>query len=313
MTYMQFQDKVLRLYSSGDFQASLKLIEQQGKDYPAQGATVDLLHICLLNVCGNSERALQVFQAAIDKGYWYQTPGLRGDPDLASLQGNAQFERLVAICAERHAQAQRDAKPELLVLPPAQDAPQPYPSLLALHWYGGNAQDFAEYWKGLVDQGWLVAAAQSSQVAGFNAYCWDDTQQAIAEIKGHYTSLALDYPIDPQRVVLGGFSQGAGLAFWLAVSRDIPAAGFISIGPYLENLAEMSPQLPAGEIHGVRGYIISGEKEQDEGMFAQVEHLLKEHSVPYHWHIYPEQAHQMPTDFEQRLQIALDFIFAKSK
>ena len=313
MSYMQFQNEVLRLYSAGDFQASLKLIEERGKDYPTQGATVDLIHVCLLNVCGNSESALQVLQAAIDKGYWYQTAGLRGDPDLASLQGNPQFERLVAICTERHAQAQRDARPELLVLPPAKDAPRPYPLLLALHWYGGNAQDFSEYWKDLAKQGWLVAAAQSSQVAGIRAYCWDDPNQAIIEIKDHYTALARDYPLDPQRVVLSGFSQGAGLAFWLAISREIPAAGFISIGPYLEQLAKMSPSLPAGAIPDVRGYIISGGKEQDNGMFAQVEAALKEHAVPYHWHIYPEQAHQMPGDLEQRLKVALEFIFPEDK
>jgi predicted esterase len=313
MSYLQFQDEVLQLYSTGDFQATLKLIEEQGKNYPEKAATVDLFHMCLLNVCGNSERALQVFQAAIDKGFWYQTPPLRGDPDLASLQGNPQFQRLVDICAERHAQAQRDAKPELLVLPPAQNASQPYPLLLALHWYGGNAHDFAEYWKSLTEQGWLVAAAQSSQVSGFNAYCWDDPLKAITEIKAHYAALAHDYPLDPQRVVLGGFSQGAGLAFWLSVSQDIPAAGFISIGPYLEKLVEMKPQLPAGAIPGVRGYFISGGKEQDDGMFAQVEVVLKEHTIPYQWHIYPELAHHMPADFDQRLQIALGFIFPQSK
>ena len=91
MSYLQFQEEVLRLYSARDFQDALKLIEQQGKDYPAQAATIDLLHLCLLNVCGNSERALQVFQVATDKGYWYADRGLRGDPDLASLQGNARI------------------------------------------------------------------------------------------------------------------------------------------------------------------------------------------------------------------------------
>ena len=147
--------------------------------------------------------------------------------------------------------------------------------------------------------------------ARLNPSCWRCPRRKTLPYL--YAALACDYPLDPQRVVLGGFSQGAGLAFWLSVSQEVPAAGFISIGPYLQNLAEMAPQLPAGEIHGVRGYIISGGKEQDDGMFAQVEALLKEHAVPYQWHIYPEQAHQMPDDFDQRLQIDLDFIFPKSK
>ena len=311
MTYDEFQDQLLRLYYAGDYQTAVDLIEQLGKNYPDE-PILDLLHICLLSVSRNPGRAIQVFQSAVDKGRWYATAGLRGDADLAALQGNPDFERLVAICADRHAQAQRASKPALLVNPPAPTAPQPYPLLLALHWRGGSAQKFIQDWKSLADQGWLVAAPQSSQVTGMEAYGWDDTPQAIAEIQAHYAALARDYPIDPQRVVLGGFSQGAGLAIWLSVSRQVAAAGFISIGPYLHELPEMAPQLPSGPIPDLRGFIISGALEQDSGMFTSFEALLKDRAVPYHWHVYPDLAHQMPPDFDQRLQTALDFIFTKS-
>lgn len=313
MDYPEFLNTTLKLYTQGEWQAALEIVEKYGQSFPDEAATIYILHTCLLNVSGNMPRALQVFQEGLDQGYWWPTPGLRQDPDLASLQGNPDFERMVAICEERHAQAQSAARPELLVFPPTPGTLPPYPLMLILHWRGGNAKNFAEDWKSLSEQGWLVAAPQSSQMAGFNAYCWDDMDKAIAEIQAHAATLTQQYHLDQQRILLGGFSQGAGLAIWLSASGALPTAGFISIGPYLMEPEPWLAKLPTGPIHGRRGYIISGELEQDGGgTFPLFETALKDHSIPYHWHTYPGLGHQIPSDFKQRLEIALNFIFSKS-
>lgn len=309
LTYAQFINEMLRLYGSGDYAASLALVEQHGDDYPEQDAGVAIIRVCLLNVNGKSQAALQTLQAALDKGYWYSLEALRGDPDLASLQGSPEFERMVAECEARHAQARLEAKPELVVYPPTgADGVRPYPLLLAFHWRGGNASGFAPYWQGLAGQGWLVAVAQSSQVSGANAYCWDDLEVAVGEAQAHLAALQTQYPLDPQRVVLAGMSQGGGLAVWLACSRKLEATGFIGVAPFMRWMDEVEPQLPPGRIPGVRGCLVTGGQDHDEGMFERIEGLLQAHEIPYQRQNYSDLGHAFPPDFAQRLPEMLAFI-----
>ncbi|MEW5870426.1 MAG: hypothetical protein AB1894_14215 [Chloroflexota bacterium] len=314
LTYAQFLNEMMRLYGSGDYAAALALVEQHGDDYPEQEVGVAIIRVCLLNVNGHSEAALQALQVALDKGYWYPLEALRGDPDLESLQGNPAYERMVAECEARHAKARLEGKPELVVYPPAgadavgADAIRPYPLLLAFHWRGGNASSFAPYWQGLAEQGWLVAVAQSSQVSEFDAYCWDDLETAESEAQAHLATLQAQYPLDPQRVILGGMSQGGGLAIWLACSRKLAASGFIGVAPFMRWMDEVGPQLPQGRIPGVRGCLITGGQDHDEGMFERIEGLLQAHEIPYQRQNYPDLAHAFPPDFEQRLPEMLAFI-----
>ena len=307
-TYASFITTVMRLYTEGDIPSALRLVQEQGANYPTRQSTVAIVHICFLALTGDQLGALRLMQAGLDRGLWWSVDGLRGDSDLASLQGDPDFERMVAICGERHAQALQSARPERLLLPPVEGAARPYPLLVAMHPYSSSAADFAQYWQVLASQGWLVLLPQSSQIVSPDGYCWDNTLLAIDEIKAHLADITQQYPIDPRRTVVAGFSQGGGLALWLAVSQAVPAAGFIGLAPYLRTLDDLLPALPAGPIDGVRGVMFTGGQDRDEGMFDKMESLLQSHRIPYRRQHDPDLAHEIPPDFDRQLAEALAFI-----
>ena len=71
-------------------------------------------------------------------------------------------------------------------------------------------------WAGAVENGWLVAFAQSSQVAGHGIFAWTDNELGVVELKAHYEHLK-ERGIHKDRVIVSGFSRGGRIAIYAAV------------------------------------------------------------------------------------------------
>ncbi len=311
--YRQFRSEVHRLYTSGDYSAALNRLDQSAQAFPDQAPQINYMLICLLALTAPAPVALSAFQHALDQGYWYPPATLHADPDLASLQGRPEFERMVATCAGRFDQAAKTARPERIVLTPPPGTSEPYPVLLAFHGRNAAAASSQPYWESLAERGWLVALLQSSQVVGVGSYAWDDRQQSIEEARGHFDELSGSYPIHLQRLVLAGFSQGAGLAIWLALHKLLPATGFIAVAPYLHGVEDLIEQPQAIPANRLRGYLITGDLDQHQEMFAQIEKLLQARQVSYLREKHPHLDHDFPAGFNQCLENALRFIFGEMK
>jgi hypothetical protein len=252
--------------------------------------------------------ALQLLEEALAAGFWYAEAQLREDPDLQPLQGLPEFERLVEICRKRHDEAQAQAAPALITLQPegqCQAGRQPCPLLLALHGNYKTAEDSVGFWRSAVFKEWLLALPQSSQVRGPDGYVWNDREWAVREIKEHFASLCEQYAVDPDRVVVAGFSLGGELAIWLALSGTIEARGFIAVGPsgpYMRKPDDWIPFIEASQGRGLRGYLVVGE--QDVFCYEGTQSLaalLKSGDIPCELEVHPNLGHDFPPEFQQSL------------
>lgn len=305
--YRQFRSEVHRLYQSGDYTSALERLDRSAQDFPDQAPLIHYIRVCLLALTGQAPAALAALKHSLDQGYWYPPATLHGDPDLANLQSDPEFKHLAATCARRFNRAAKSARPERIVLTPPSDTPAPYPVLLVFHGRNAGAASSQPFWESLAERGWLVALLQSSQVVGIGTYAWDDRQRSIDEARQHFEELSSSYPVHWQRLVLGGFSQGAGLAIWLALNKLLPAAGFIAVAPYLRGVDDPIEPPPAASDR-LRGYLLTGDLDEHQEMFAQIEQLLHAQRVSYRRETRPDLDHDFPTDFEQSLDQALQFI-----
>ena len=297
------------LYARQAYAEALALVETSLPAFPERHTELITWQICMKSRLGNTQDAIHTLSNAIQTStYWWRTSALRQDPDLAALQDITEYQRLVSVCEERQASALKHSRPERLVFaPPARRARTKYPLLITLHGWGASAQLEAPHWQGLARQGWLVAVLRSSQQFADGMYNWDDDKRARREVRAHYKALCADFPVDPRRVVLAGFSQGGGRALNMAITRAIPARGFIGLGPYLDEIDTLAPTLPP-HIPNLRAYLIAGAEEQDEGMFAKVEALCAGTGVPFCQEIIPAIGHEYPSDFAPILKRALAFV-----
>lgn len=157
--------------------------------------------------------------------------------------------------------------------------------------------------------GWFLGLPQSSQLYAPGTYTWNDWDWALQEVPKRYEAICTEHPIDTERVVLAGFSQGGGLAAWLGLSRLILVRGLILVGPFMANPDHLLPILEKNGPYDLRAYIVAGARDRYcYGMAQQLAKILPNYGIAYKLDVYPNQEHQFPLDFERKLHEALDFV-----
>jgi predicted esterase len=315
LTFSEFQTQLYQLYQKGEYAQALDLVTRAASQFPTEGARTYYWRICMASLVNETVLAFQLLQEALEAGFWYAEAQLREDPDLQPLQGLPQFERLVEVCRKRQAEAQAQAVPALLALQSeggCQAGLQPCPLLLALHGNYSTAEKSVGFWRSAVSKGWLLALPQSSQAGRSDGYVWNDRDWAVREMQEHVVALCEQYAVDPHRVVVAGFSLGGELAIWLALSGTIEARGFIAMGPggpYMREPDNWVPLIEASQGRGLRGYLVVGELDVFcyEGTLALAA-LLKSRDIPCKLEVHPNLGHDFPSDFQQSLPRALEFV-----
>lgn len=270
-----------------------------------------LVHFCagMAARLDDPQRALALLEGALNAGEWY-APVLWEAPDLAPLRDLDEFHRLRALSKQRQAAAHVRARPELFVHLPEQ-ALEPLPVLLALHGNMHNGVMEFSRWSGLLARGWLVASAQSSQIARPKRYVWTDRRRAESELKAHYEALRDEYPIEAGHFVVGGFSMGAELALTLALRGVLPADGFIAVapsGPLLRAPDEIDRLLAEPLPVGQRGAIVIGTEDPMHDSITALAARLESAGLPLRLLVYEGLGHDYPADFAGRLPELIAFL-----
>jgi predicted esterase len=308
MEFFKKSEALFEFYGEGKYVDALAVAEKLAIEHPEQDARTAFWLICLQNMTGQSERALQTFEDAVARGAWWAESRMRGDSDLDSLQGNPEFERLVKLSEAMRKQAEAAAKPELFVHQPP--GAGPFPLLIVLGPRGNVPELDLRDWSPVLKLGWMLALPRSTQMASPTSFLWDDREKALNEIEAHYKTLLKDDSVDASRIVIAGFSQGAARAIELVMGQKMKARGFIAVVPGMLDLAELEGWAASSK---VRGVLISGGKDPRYEMFIQIKELFARHHLPLMFEHFPEMAHQIPDDFEAILQKALEFILQEKE
>lgn len=302
-------NQLIPLYQQQAFAPALELVQREAACFPQQGL---MYHwkMCLAAQMHDSAQAIQALREALDHGYCYSAAMLREDGDLASLQELPEYQQLARLAEQRFVVVEAQTSPELLVIPPEGEAAEPAPLLVALHGWNRNAQMAANEWRPMTTKGWVLACAQSSQMAASDAFHWNDGVRGAADVLKVYRALPGAQALDPLYVLLGGFSTGGGLAIQLAVTGAINTRGFIAVGPILPEVEVLTSHLETASARGLRGYLQMGLQMAPafQEPMRQLHALLNAHGIPCELEECPEVAHAFPADFAHSLDKALAFL-----
>jgi dienelactone hydrolase len=306
MTFRELTDKMMLLYTERKYADALQFLEQNAERFPVQAARTTFWKMCLLSLSGRSEEVISVFQKGLDAGYWWAEGQFR-DPDLDSVRDLPEFKRLVAVSQEKYEAARTHIKRDYAILLPEAPASGRYPLLIALHGRNGNKDVHLEFWETARQRGWLIVSPQSTQPLFDGAYCWDDPALGLADVLLSYEQVAQKYQIDPQQMLIAGFSQGSGMAIYTALSGKIQVRGFIGIASFWDKPASLVPQTDHAKT--VRGYFVTGEKDHTLENAKEVKNVLKENHIQFAEEFHPGLAHEFPADLGSSFDKAIDFIF----
>ncbi|MGD9101774.1 MAG: hypothetical protein PVF45_14930, partial [Anaerolineae bacterium] len=274
--FYSLNNRLFQLFQNKQYAEALDLATRKGPDYPRERAGIDYWRMCAAARVKNHQLVFQIAEQALAEGLWYGEMMWRMTPSFKALQGDPDFERIVA--ASRALQ-ERDAPTDKAVLLTRlpQDHSAASPLLVALHGNERTAAHTLPFWQVAVSRGWVLALPQSTQAMYNDAFGWDDLETSYATIRARFEGLQGHVAFDPRRVVLAGHSMGALVAIQMALRGTPHVRGFVANGPavpFLDAPEELEALLVPALERGVRGYFIVGEK--DNAIFADKVHELAE-------------------------------------
>jgi predicted esterase len=305
MTIRELTDQIVTLYGESKFEEALQLLEQNLGSFPEVSARTTFWRMCLLSLCGRSLDVLSVFRQGLDSGLWWAESQFI-DTDLDPVRDLPEFQHLVTESQKKYEEARSQVERDQLVLLPEPPASGNYPLLIALHGRNGSKESHLEYWKVASDKGWLVLSVQSTQPLFQGSYCWDDVSRGMEDLMFYHEQVSQQYQIDPQCVIIAGFSQGSGMAIYTALSGKIKVRGFIGVGTFIAKPDSLTPL--ASQAGSIKGYFVTGGKDHTLDKAKAIQNILKENNIQFGEEIHPDLAHEFPPDFESSFDKAIKFI-----
>jgi hypothetical protein len=304
--YSSLAAQVFALYDQGRFEEALEVVDEVRNRFPDRADRAYYWTACLRCVSGDPDGGLRSLEDGLAVGCWFVPEGLRSDDDLAALRGRPEFEAVVEESERRWRVARSASQVELQVLRPEV---RPRAVLVALHGGDARAEDTTPTWQAAVRLGMVLAVPQSSQLASVNGYGWWDRKITEDDLGEVYGRLVAEHSLDDLPIVLGGFSQGGGVALTLAIDgRDFPVQGFIAVAPGFLGIGQPRTDPSEAASRGVRGVVIVGEQDKYRPEGEDVQRRLAASGVVCHLVVEPGVAHEIPPGFDDRLEAALDFI-----
>jgi len=302
MTFHELTDKLTALYTERKYPEALELVQLNAGQFPEQLARTTFWQMCLLSLCNRSRDVIAVFQQGLEAGLWWHEE-LFLDPDLNVVRDLPEFKRLIAVSQEKYEGMQRQVERDYTVLLSEPTSSGLYPLLITLHGRNGNKEVDLSRWELARQRGWLVLSAQSTQPVFQGAYHWDNPERGLADLRFYYDQVSGQYRIDPQRVVIAGFSQGSGMAIYTALTGNLPVCGFIGIGTWWADANQLGMQRKQ-----VRGYFITGEKDHTLDRAREIQEVLRRNKVEFAEEVHADLGHEFSSDFGTSFDQAIDFI-----
>jgi thioredoxin 1 len=198
--------------------------------------------------------------------------------------------------------------------------------LLLLHGYGADERDLGGLLPYLDPEGRFVTVMPRGPLAAPPGFSWFDVSgdpvaaqigrvDALTELDDLLDAACEEHGFPRSTAVVGGFSQGAGLAVTLGLRRSERAhpAGVLAMSPFVPTdvLAEdvdweAARDMPVLLQHGTEDPMIPVQRSRDLAA------ALSEHDVPLVYHEYP-MAHEVALESVQQGRAWLDALRAGEK
>lgn len=316
-TYAALNEQMIEHFQNKEYEQALELITSEGSHFPTERALVDYWTMCAAARLDNRAMVYQIAKKFLADGLWYGEVMWRQTPSFKQLQGDADFEKIVA-ASRSSMELDTSASESVLLKYFPEDHSSKSPLLIALHGNQRRASSTAPFWEMAVLQGYVLAVPQSTQAMFKDAYVWDNLETSFADVNSFYAKIKNNIPFDEEHVILAGHSMGGLIAIQMALMGVLNVRGFIANGPaipFMDAQDEMDALLPFARERGLRGYFILGEKDTD--IFQEEVHTLagklKSAGIACELETVPDATHDYSSAYDDALLRALAFIGGSDK
>lgn len=305
-----YESKAQKAYESKEYPTAIENYNRLLTLAPFSPGTLYNLACChALN--GDKDAALDALSKSVELGWDDPVWMSEKDDDLKSLRGDKRFED---ICEAAKAISGESV---YVYAPPTLKPDSPAPVMVVLHGFGGNARQFASYFKKVADENnMLVIAPRGSAHLGQLAYGWNnpgsprdiDFSKVANQISEAIDQVAQTHKLDRERIVVAGFSQGGAVALHLMASNPSKYAGVFAVAAAAGMISdEKWKKVESDPAPAV--YLLAGQSDPAHAQVDHARHMIADAGYRVNF-VEPEGvAHEMPANYEKHIKAALKFIF----
>ncbi|MBI5805120.1 dienelactone hydrolase family protein [candidate division TA06 bacterium] len=303
---------------SANYYLKLAAQDYQAKDYQkaAQGYISALRHYpgytaavyntaCCYSLLNNQAEAIRWLEKAVDLGYYK----FDQDQDLNNIRSTKQYRKILARAQMLAAELKNKMDNPVIGLPQDMDTAKTYGLLVALHGYGSDPNNIMQALAGVPQQmGYIVLAPYGHEPAGRDGYSWGDRDTAEQRVLAAIKNAQAQYKIDPSKLILMGFSQGATTAYYIGTKNAALFKGIIPMaGMYDSSLDQF---LPRSRENNLKVYIMFGELESEAMIKSNLEAIRSfiMSGVTASFNVYARLGHAFPPNHEFELRRAIEWI-----
>jgi predicted esterase len=307
-TYKEMREYLGELFRQEKYAEAASLLESVLDRFP-DNVVANTYNLALARLAlGDTEKTVQALEEGhrrgIFYGIWYFA-AKQWEP----LKGLPHFEAVIKENQARVAEAQKKASMKIEVATPAgYDPGKKYPLFIALHGGGESIADFKPSWTSPRLRGeFITAYVQSSQVASMTGFHWQDLAITLKELETAYRQTLGQYPVDTNRVIIGGFSSGGFGSLAAALKKYLPVRGFVVLCPEVPTTIS-DEDILAAKTRGLRGSLLTTEADNRVEQQRALMDRLEKSGLAVDFHLTPDIGHWYPNDFEALLDKAIGFI-----
>ncbi|TFD94337.1 alpha/beta hydrolase [Jeotgalibacillus sp. R-1-5s-1] len=301
--FVELQKELFSLFELEKYDDIHLLIDQAQGGFPDRLDKTTFWRACAYAAQENEKNAIAALEDGLNQGVWWNPLVLTYDRHLKTLKDIAAFKVILEECQKILENHIHISKPELFTY----GHDQSDTGLFSLHMRGSNVETFAPYWfdDRLLDD-LLLAFPQSSQVFGYNAYCWDNPSIAVNEITESYKDFKENF--NTKQDIIAGASQGGKLAIELSLKGNtLGTKGFIAVIPAIQDVAALEGLLK-GNTHDLKGCIITGDQDPFYNKTIEFVKFLEDNQFPCKLIVKEGLGHFFPDDFTELLREAVEFV-----
>jgi pimeloyl-ACP methyl ester carboxylesterase len=316
-TFNLLTAQLIQHFQNQQYAEALELIKAEGDNFPEERLWSDYWKMVSAARVGNRGLVFEVARNSLADELWYGEVLWRQSPSFEPLQGDPEFEQIVAASHEAELRDMPSGEPIVIIKYPSNPSAAS-PLLIALHGNQSTAERTLPFWESAATDGWVIAIPQSDQAMFKGAFAWDDLEKSKSYITGQYDALVQHTVFDSKQFFLAGHSMGGLIAIQMALQGLLPVSGFVVNGPavpFLDEPEELDKLLISARDRGLRAYFILGE--QDDAINApEVKNLaekIRAAGIPCELEMVPGATHDYTSAYDAALRNGLAFIANSGK
>jgi predicted esterase len=294
------------LNNEGKYKEGAELLEQALDQLPVNVFDLTDMLILVYNQMGQYPKVLDQLEYGLARNFFYFiSPSLKSHLSDDLLD---RFEKITLQNERLKNSAQKEATVQYKVFTPEGYSKQnAYPLFIILNGANETIEYMKTYWTSpRLKKEFITAFIRSSEVSSSKGFTWYmRIPQGRQEILECYHKIIKHYHVDRDRILIGGFSVGGTMAIDVMLNKVIPVKEFLAACPGKPESFD-SEKVKKAAAQGMKGILIGGENEYYLPYQMDMIKNFKEAGFHYDFIVIPQSGHEVPEDFSQIIDEALN-------